>query len=42
MDIFAIVCINLTTLFTFIVYLRNKETQQKLRVVVDIQYGASF
>ena len=35
------ICSLVTTLL-FLVYLRNKETQHTLQVIVSIQYDASF
>ena len=46
---FLIAPLNMVTLTTsqiyllvYLIYLRNKETQQTLRVIVNIQYDASF
>ena len=34
--------ISCKTLCEYIIYLRNKETQQTLQVIINIQYDASF
>ena len=40
--IFKKSCFRLSRVKSFNIYLRNKETQQTLLVIVSIQYGASF